>query len=255
MTPIRTLFVSTCEMTREAFGVALRGVPALTLVGVVDTVDAVGHVAEKDADVVLIDAEHRHAGALEVTRALTDGASCNVGASSNPVKVIALGLDEDDEIVNFLEAGAAGYVSPQASLADLVSTVVDVYGGLAPCTPRLAALVMRRIRHLARRPEASRAATNVTTDGTGEEKLSIREAEVLSLLADGLRNKEIAQRLGIAVSTAGNHVQKIFTKLGVNGRREAVRQALERGLLNGAPPFAADRFHPVDLSSDLFPTN
>ena len=61
---------------------------------------------------------------------------------------------------------------------------------------------------------------------------------MLRLLASGLRNKEIAQRLGIALSTAGNHVQRILDKLEVHRRRDAIRRAYQHGLLDGALPLA-----------------
>jgi two-component system NarL family response regulator len=147
-------------------------------------------------------------------------------------KLIAVGLAREDErLVDLIEAGAGGYVLEGSSPEELVAAVRAAQQGLAPCSPRVVTLVLARIAALSRHAEPAPCAADV-------EPLTLREREILGLLAAGLGNKEVGRRLHITVQTVKNHVHRILEKLRVHRRRDAVRLAYDLGLLAEpkAPP-------------------
>jgi DNA-binding NarL/FixJ family response regulator len=205
--PIRVAVVSEERMFREALAASLASYKGLDVAE--DTTDAV--------DVLLIDAASDPKAAL--------ARMCEVRERWPESKRVVLGLDREDErVVDFIEAGAQGYVLKGASPDGLVAVVRAVHEGCTPCSPAVVASVLARITVL----EEMR-----TTDPTPRsvEPLTLREREVLGLLAAGLGNKEVGRRLCITVQTVKNHVHRILEKLQVHRRREAVRLAYDLGLL------------------------
>jgi DNA-binding NarL/FixJ family response regulator len=128
-------------------------------------------------------------------------------------KMIVIGISEDDEpeIVACAEAGVAGYHLRAESLDDLLALMSRVANEESHCSPRVSAILLRRLSTLAsqRRPEAK------------ELVLTTREMQILRLLESGLSNRDIADRLCIALHTVKNHVHSVLSKLGVNTRAEA----------------------------------
>jgi DNA-binding NarL/FixJ family response regulator len=141
---------------------------------------------------------------------------------SPKVRVIVLGVSEDDEseIVACAEEGVAGYHMRTESLDDLLVLIRRVAAGESLCSPRVSAILLRRLSALAsqRQPESK------------ELVLTAREAQILRMLELGLSNRDIARRLCIAVHTVKNHVHSLLTKLGVSSRAEAA--ALTRTIWN-----------------------
>jgi DNA-binding NarL/FixJ family response regulator len=129
-------------------------------------------------------------------------------------KVIVVGISEDDEseIVACAEAGVAGYHLRTESLDDLLDLISKVVDGESACSPRVSAILLRRLSTLAaqRQPEAK------------ELVLTVREIQILRMLEIGLSNRDIAERLCIALHTVKNHVHSILGKLGVSTRAQAV---------------------------------
>ncbi|HEX7182754.1 MAG TPA: response regulator transcription factor [Thermoanaerobaculia bacterium] len=167
-------------------------------------------------DVVLIDASASRETALARTWTAQE--------RFNGAHVIVLGLDREDEsVLDFIQAGAAGYVLKNASPATFVETIRAAHSGQALCSPAIATAVLARISRL--------ASEDPCHGGMACEQLTGRELGVLALMAQGLGNKEIGRSLRITVQTVKNHVHSILEKLGVHRRREAVRIACERGLL------------------------
>jgi len=119
--------------------------------------------------------------------------------------------DNDEDLLSWAKVGISGYLGPDASVSDLVSTVRRAGAGEVVCSPRMAALLLNRCagRSFDR---ASRAGVHVLTS---------REREIAGLLADGLSNKLIARRLRVALPTVKNHVHSILDKWGVQSRGEA----------------------------------
>ena len=179
-----------------------------------DGEDASGH------EVVLVAAGYDPKLALAHVRAARD----RWGTAA----AVVAGLDREDEsVVEFLEAGAHAYVLQSASPEGLINALREVHVRRSPNSPRVVTAVLRRIASLVEFPVPLPRAV---------EALTPRESEILSLLAQGLGNKEICQRLRITVQTVKNHVHGILAKLRVHRRREAVRLAYEMGLLIDAGP-------------------
>jgi DNA-binding NarL/FixJ family response regulator len=129
------------------------------------------------------------------------------------VRVIVLGVSEDDEseIVACAEAGVAGYHTRTESLDDLLVLMRTVAAGKSFCSPRVSAILLRRLSALAsQRPPAAK-----------ELVLTARESQILRMLELGLSNQDIAAQLCIAVHTVKNHVHSVLSKLGVSTRAEA----------------------------------
>jgi two-component system nitrate/nitrite response regulator NarL len=145
------------------------------------------------------------------------GGPAAVGAMRDGIpdlKVIALGIRElESDVLPWAEAGVDGFVSPQASLDDLMAIVDSVARGETLCSPRMAAALLRHVGTLARE---QRSAPRDTTCS-----LTARESEIAGLIDEGLSNKEIAQRLCIELPTVKNHVHNLLEKLGVRRRGEA----------------------------------
>jgi two-component system, NarL family, nitrate/nitrite response regulator NarL len=156
-------------------------------------------VAELRPDVVLLDA------GLPGARDLVSGA----------FRIVVIGVDGgEDEVVEWAEAGVAGYVPRDGSLDDLSEAVHAAARGELRCSPRVAACIQRRLVALsvlvAERPAAGAPV-----------QLTAREREVVELIALGRSNKGIARHLGIGMPTAKNHVHNILAKLQVEHRDEA----------------------------------
>ncbi|MBN2011046.1 response regulator transcription factor [candidate division KSB1 bacterium] len=163
--------------------------------------------------VALVDIGLPDKDGIEVTQALHENAP--------DVKVIILGMpDMTDEIMTCIEAGAVGYVIKEASFDYLVETIRLANRGESFCSPRMAASLFSRVAELSKGqiPESS-------------VKLTPREVEIINRVADGLSNKEIAQRLSIEPQTVKNHIHNILDKLQLHNRLEAVEYARERKLL------------------------
>jgi DNA-binding NarL/FixJ family response regulator len=141
--------------------------------------------------------------------------------ADSELKLVAVGVS-DEQAVLWIEAGASGYVPPDASLDDLAEAVSRVARGELVTSREVTAHILDRIRGLAAQ----------TPNAAKEARLTPREMEVLDLVADGLPDKLIAQRLSIQRQTVKNHMQKILRKLDVRSRREAaarVRRGRDRG--------------------------
>jgi len=178
--------------------------------------EALEQIKKLRPEIALIDIGMPDKDGIEVTQALHQDAS--------NVKVIILGMiDLSDEIMACIEAGAAGYVLKEASFDYLVETIRSVHRGESFCSPQMTASLFSRIAELANERIPKIPESSV--------KLTSRELEVINLIAEGLPNKEIAQRLFIETQTVKNHIHNILDKLQLYNRLEAVQYARERNLL------------------------
>jgi DNA-binding NarL/FixJ family response regulator len=127
--------------------------------------------------------------------------------------VVALAIAESEQnVLAWVEAGAAGYVPNTASVEELVGRLEQIARGEQTCTPQVSGSLMRRV--------ATSASRNVCS--TVSHSLTPREAEILGLVRKGLSNKEIARRLCISVGTTKSHVHSLLSKLGLERRAETV---------------------------------
>ena len=118
----------------------------------------------------------------------------------------------ESDVLTCAEAGVAGFVPVEASLADLVATVEGVARGEFACSARIAGVLLRHVGNLALARTSPRALPALTA----------RELEVLRLLDGRCSNKQIARQLGIEVATVKNHVHRLLEKLHVHRRMDAV---------------------------------
>ncbi len=131
-------------------------------------------------------------------------------------QVIMLTIEEDSEqVFESMKAGATGYLVKHVTTKEILAAIVDVHGGGAPMSGHIARKVVTAFRQPA-------------PAGLAESQLSLREEEVLRLLARGHRSKEIADELGIGVGTVNTYVRHIYEKLHVRSRAEAVARLAAR---------------------------
>ncbi|MFE7788313.1 response regulator [Streptomyces sp. NPDC057460] len=218
MTTIRVLIADDQVMVRQGFTVLLDAEPGIEVVGqAVDGLDAVSKVAELAPDVVLMDVRMPVLGGIEATRCITSPHDAQV-------KVLILTtFDLDEYVYEALRAGASGFLLKDASVEELVHAVRVVAAGDALLAPNI---TKRLIAEFSRMTAAPRAPL---MDRVGD--LTERETEVLSLIAQGLSNAEIATRLVVAEQTAKTHVSRILAKLGLRDRTQAAVFAYETGLV------------------------
>ncbi|MBP0459624.1 response regulator transcription factor [Streptomyces bomunensis] len=192
--------------------------PGIEVVGAAkDGDEAVELVARLAPDVVLMDLRMPRCDGVEATR--------RIRADHPGTQVVVLTTFADDEsLFAALRAGARGYLTKDAQGDDIVKAVTDVLAGQAGLAPA----VQRRLLERVTEPQ------QVPTPAEPPDGLTAREAEVLSLVAEGLSNKEIAGRLHIGAATVKTHINNLFAKTGVRDRAQAVRYAYQRGLIE--PP-------------------
>jgi DNA-binding NarL/FixJ family response regulator len=153
--------------------------------------------------VVLVDAATSQA--LSIVR--------SINAEQAPPRIVALTVDETEaQVLECVEAGAAAYLTRDGGGEQLVETIEAAGRGELRCSPQVAGYLMRRVRTLSACQPRHQALAQLTA----------RQRDVLSLLGDGLSNKEIARELHIEVATVKNHVHHILEKLQVQRRAEAM---------------------------------
>ncbi len=214
---IRVLLVDDEALVREGLRLILETQSDIEIVGEGgDGNDALRKARELAPDVVLMDVRMPSLDGLEATRRLL--------ASPAATRVLVLTtFDNDEHVYEALRAGASGYLLKSAPREQLVAAVRVVAGGEQLLAP---AITRRLIEEYVQR-RADRAKPSSSLDG-----LSEREREVLRLVAGGLSNREIARELYVEESTVKTHVGRIFAKLGLRDRAQAVIAAYESGLVH-----------------------
>jgi len=218
---IRVLLADDQRVVREGLGTLLGLLDGIELVGTAaDGEEAVALAARHDPDVVLMDLRMPRVDGIEAIRRLT--------ARGERPRAIALTTYADDaSVLGALRAGARGYLTKDAGAEEIRAAVVAVARGDAALDPAVQHHVVAALS--AGAPAAGAAPGD---DGPGElpDGLTPREAEVLALIAEGLTNTEIADRLVVSAATVKSHVNHIFAKAGVRDRAQAVVYAYEHGL-------------------------
>ncbi|MGW7256017.1 response regulator [Streptomyces sp. NPDC054834] len=215
--PIRVLVADDQQMVRQGFTVLLDTQPDIDVVGqAVDGLDAIGQVAELLPDVVLMDIRMPEMGGIEATGRIT--------AEYPDIRVLVLTtFDLDEYVYEALRAGASGFLLKDASADQLAEAVRVVAAGDALLAP---GITRRLIAEFSRLDGSRRAPLKQRVGGLTE-----RETEVLALIAQGLSNAEIAERLVVAEQTVKTHVGRILVKLGLRDRTQAAVFAYESGLV------------------------
>lgn len=216
MNPVTVALVEDDARVRERFERAIAAEPSLRLLYAAPTAaELLEWFAENAVDVLLVDLGLPDLPGLDVIRrARRLQPAC-------AVMVITMFADEANMLQAF-EAGAGGYLLKDGTEADLASHVISLHAGGSPMSPIIA-------RQLLVRWQADTAAP-APREG-GPVALSKRESEVLNLVARGFIYPEIAQQMGLSVSTIQTHVRNIYGKLDVHNKTEAVFEARQLGLL------------------------
>jgi DNA-binding NarL/FixJ family response regulator len=216
---IRVLIADDQAMVREGFAALLGAQPDIVVVGdAANGAEALAACRRLDPDVVLMDIRMPVLDGLAATAKILD-----VPAGTHRPRVLMLTtFDLDDYIFGALRAGASGFVLKDAPAADLLHAVRVIAAGDALLAP---SVTRRLIADYASRGRPDRR----NTAALGE--LTPREIDVLRLIADGRSNQEIAADLVLAEQTVKTHVSRVFTKLRLRDRAQAVVFAYESGLV------------------------
>ncbi|MBO4274696.1 response regulator [Microbispora triticiradicis] len=221
---LRVVIADDQALVRSGFGMILAADGIEVTAEAADGAEAVAAVRRTRPDVVLMDIRMPEMDGLEATRRIMAG-----GASETRVLILTT-YDLDHYVYAALTAGASGFLLKDVTPEHLVAAVRLVRAGDALLAP---AITRRLVERFARRDEAE---PDVHRDLSG---LTPRELEVLRLLATGLSNAELADRLNLSPTTVKTHVARILSKLGLRDRVQAVVLAYETGLI--APGSPADR--------------
>jgi len=207
---ITILIVDDHPVVRDGLVAILSTQPDFEIVGEVgDGLEAVAQVAKLRPDVLLLDLEIPEMDGVAVLRQMRQQ-----GITVRTIVFTA--FDTDERILTAVRAGAQGYLLKGVPRQELFNAIRVVHGGGSLLQPIVASKLMQRV---SQEPEPP------------IEQLTPREEEVLDLLAQGLQNKEIAQKLVISERTVKFHVSAILGKLEAGNRTEAVAIAVQRGLI------------------------
>ena len=201
---IRVLCVDDHRMMREGVAKIVGVQPDMEVIAEASNGEhAVAQFLASRPDVTLMDLQLPVTSGPEAIRRIRQLDDC--------ARIIALTMYRGDEDIHrAFEAGAMGYVLKDTISDDLIHVIREVHAGRRVVAPDIQQALDERARHPA---------------------LSLRERQVLELVAEGMRNKEIAAALGISTDTTGMHVKNIYTKLDVHDRTAAVAKAIRRGII------------------------
>jgi DNA-binding NarL/FixJ family response regulator len=214
---IRVALADDQELVRSGFAALLQAEDDIEVVGeAADGLEMVGLATRARPDVILMDIRMPELDGIEATRRIAGNADLT------SVHVVILTTFELDEYVfEAIRAGAAGFLVKDTDADELLRAIRVVAGGEALLTPRV---TTRLIAEFASRTRKAR-------DVPGLDDLTPREREVVSLVAQGLSNDQIAGRLYVSPSTAKTHATRAMMKLGARDRAQLVVFAYEGGLV------------------------
>ena len=221
---IRVLIADDQRVVREGLSM---------LVGLIDGVEVVGTACDGAEAVRLAEVHRPDVIMMDLRMPGTDGiaATADLRERLPAARVLVLTTyAEEDAIVPALQAGARGYLTKDASAEQIEAAIRAVHAGQTHLDP---AIQERLVAAVISRP----VAVEPPVPGLGKKPpagLTAREAEVLTLLASGLSNAEIAKRLYLSHATVKTHINRIFAKTGARDRAQAVRYAYQHGLATSA---------------------
>ncbi|MEU8923374.1 response regulator transcription factor [Kitasatospora sp. NPDC048545] len=219
----RVLVADDQTVVREGIVMLLGLLPGIEVVGAAgDGEEAVALVERHHPDVVLMDLRMPRCDGVEATR--------RIRAAHPETEVVVLTTyADDDSLFPALQAGARGYLTKDAGGEEIARAIADVRAGAAGLSPQVQ---LRLLERLSERPDRVVPSVERRAARPGElpDGLTAREAEVLALIAEGLSNAEIAQRLFVSQATVKTHINNLFAKTAVRDRAQAVAYAFRHGI-------------------------
>ncbi|MGW1061356.1 response regulator [Micromonospora rubida] len=217
---LRVVIADDQALVRAGFRMILAAEGLDVVAEAADGIEAVDAVRRTRPDVVLMDIRMPELDGLEATRRIL------TGTDDGPRVIMLTTFDLDHYVYAALSAGASGFLLKDVSPEHLVAAVRLVRSGDALLAP---AITRRLVERFARR------GTDTTAIHRDLSALTARELEVLRLLAEGLSNAELAERLHLSEATVKSHVARILAKLGLRDRVQAVVVAYRTGVVSPVP--------------------
>lgn len=218
MSRIRILLVDDHDLFREGLAGIISSQPDMQVVGEAgDGLEAIVKAQELQPDLILMDIQMPGCDGLEATQKIKQ---------ENPTTVLVMLTvrDEEEKLFEAIKNGAQGYLLKNISSRELLEELRGAMRGEAVISPILAGRMLEEFRRLSQHQPRITIQDEISL-------LSLREVEVLSLVAQGFTDKEIAAHLSISLHTVKSHLRNILAKLQVNSRREAAWLARNKGLL------------------------
>ena len=219
-TPLKVVLVEDDTAFQEAFRTALAAAPDLSIAGVAATAaEARARLAGSAADVLVVDLGLPDGSGVDVIReAHAHWPGCAI--------MVATTFADERHVIASIEAGASGYLLKDSPLPTIAEDIRVLHGGGSPISPRIARQVLMRFR-----PDERVAEEAETAEKSGVPSLSDREKETLQLITRGFSFDEIAELMGVSRNTVLTFVRRIYAKLEVRSKTEAVFEARAHGLL------------------------
>ncbi len=210
---------------RRRFAQIIDSEPTMRLAGVAaNKREAQALIDREEFDVMLIDLGLPDGTGIDLIR--------NVSQRKPDVDIMVVTVFGDEQhVVSSIEAGATGYILKDSTPADVISCIRLLRAGGSPVSPVVARSVLRAIRSRMGGVTANSNTVPPRSANAENNPLSARETEILQLLAKGMSFNEIGEILGISPHTVTAHIKKIYRKLAVHSRGEAVYEASQMGLL------------------------
>ena len=210
MANVRAFLIDDHELVRRGIRDILSGSPDIEVVGEAATArEGRDKILELRPDIAVLDARLPDGSGIDVCRDIR-------AADSNIRALILTSYDDDSALLTAILAGAAGYVLKDVRGVDLVDSVRRVAAGQSLLDPLMTARVLERLRQPDHQPVPAELKV-----------LSTREREVLALIAEGLTNRQMADRLVLTETTVKTYVSRVFTKLDVQRRAQAAVLAMK----------------------------
>lgn len=199
----KLLVVEDDQQTRESLVVLLKGTPGFEVIGSFGTAEeAIGANFFAEGDVLMTDIGLPGISGIDLIRV--------VRKTHHRIQCLVLTVFEDDDhVFNALKAGATGYILKGGRPAKILDALDEIISGGSPMTGTIARKVIGTFKH---------------QENTQSEALTSRENEILQLLAEGFRYKEIADKIHIKTDTVRTHIRNIYQKLEVQSRMEAINK-------------------------------
>lgn len=221
--PIRVALVEDDVNFQNTLMEAIQAAPDMTLLGVAGTrAQGLQMLDQMQADVLLVDLGLPDGSGIDVIRsAHVKQPGCNIMVSTT--------FGDEMHVMQSLEAGASGYLLKDSEPQKMVFEIRSLYAGGSPISPLIARQILMRFRQ----GEKSPPAPIETAAGKQRSALSAREREVLEFITKGFTSDEIAELMSVSRHTVLTFVRRIYAKLEVNSKTEAIFEARSLGLLDG----------------------